>query len=577
MRVRTLLSVPVLWCGAVFGQASPPNVLMIIADDLGWNDVSWHNPAVIMPNLDRLAREGLILENNYVQPTCGPSRTALLTGYYPIHTGMQFLPLADTEPIGLPTKFKLLPQYLKDIGYSTHLAGKWHLGYCSPEYQPSSRGFDEYKGFWLGGGDHFQHGALAFIGDEDPIPGFDFHNGENPNPAAMGTDTSAIIADAFSSLLSERAGLRKHWRKGFSEGDITMSSYNASNPFYFQAAFQDVHAPLQIQEEYEAMYPDEEDLARRMLLGMASRLDASVGKMIKDLERFTYRSTGGEIRNLMDDTVIIFTSDNGGMSQGIGYQGGSNTPLSGRKGDTLEGGCRVPGFVYNSGRSGVTDQLVHITDWLPTIYSGLAGGDASKLPEDLDGINQIELLSQQEGMSPRDEILYDIANFEETNHTFFVPQPQFPANFVLDGAFGGALRYQGFKIILGCSTLIGCSSSYNETYGGSQSNDRVLLYNLVADPGETTDLSTDPQYMDILEELRVRLMLYVEGSAPPLHAPNSPDGLPKLGQFVSGWCEPIEDPYSPIFTRSQNLSVSFKDKLNGIKTLVQTKIESLLG
>ena len=119
------------------GDSSLQNILFIIADDLGWNDVPWNNHQVIAPTLARLAGEGLILENNYVQPTCTPSRAALMTGYYPIHTGNQFLPLTTLQPAGVPTKFRFLPQYLKDLGYSTHAVGKWHLGHCSPEYLPN--------------------------------------------------------------------------------------------------------------------------------------------------------------------------------------------------------------------------------------------------------------------------------------------------------------------------------------------------------------------------------------------------------------------------------------------------------
>jgi len=511
--------------GLVAGQdiTSQPNILMIVADDLGWNDVSWHNPEVIMPNLDKLAREGLILENNYVQPTCGPSRSALMTGYYPIHVGAQFMPIATCEPVGLPTKFKLLPQYLKEYGYSTHLAGKWHLGHCAPEYQPTNRGFDTFKGLWLGVGDHNLHGWGAAVANEAPVPGYDFHQDEEIDMAVRNIDTSEVISARFSEMLAER---------------------NSSQPFFFEAAFQDVHTPLQVQEEYADLYPNIEDPQRKLLLGMASRLDTHVGKMVSQLQQSTYLTKDGVTKSLLEDTLIIFTSDNGGMSEGLGYAGGSNYPLRGRKGDVLEGGTRVPGFVYNFGRTGTSDGFIHITDWLPTLVKGVAGGSEADLPADMDGLNQIELLTQPEGQSVRDEILYDILNMEDFNYTFYLPQPNWPANLVLDGAFGGALRYQNYKIILGCSTLIGCSSSYNESFGGSQSNDRVLLYNLDEDEAEMIDLSTDPQYEDILQDLRERLMFHLESAAPPLHFPNTPDGLPQLGKFVTDWCEPIEDPYN---------------------------------
>merc|ERR1719369_2683478 len=129
-----------------------PNIVFILADDLGWNDVPWHNPEVLMPNLDAMARSGLILEQSYSQPTCSPSRTALLTGYYPYRTGYQFIPMNNMEPVGLPTSFKILPEYLTKFGYSSHALGKWHLGFCNEEYLPQNRGFDSFYGYWTGEG-----------------------------------------------------------------------------------------------------------------------------------------------------------------------------------------------------------------------------------------------------------------------------------------------------------------------------------------------------------------------------------------------------------------------------------------
>ena len=532
----------------LFGEsvsASPPNVLFILADDLGWNDVSWHNPEVISPNLDRLAREGFILENHYVQPTCGPSRTALMTGYYPIFTGGQFVPTQELEPVGLPTKFKLMPQYLKEAGYSTHLAGKWHLGYCCPEYQPTNRGFDSFRGLWGGAGDHNNHVTNADPREPITSAGYDFHSDEETNFSVIGKDTSTIIGDRFTEILSERAGLRKRFFRGYPKGPVHMKNYNTSNPFFMYAAFQDVHKPLMVDSHYEDMYPEETDPNRKTLLGMVSRLDATVGRMVEDLDRFSYLSHEGENRTLLQDTVIIFSSDNGGLSPGMGFTGGaSNYPLKGRKGDTLEGGCKVPAFIYNSGRTGVTDELFHISDWLPTIVSGMAGiGD---LPEDLNGVNQIQLITTESGKSGREEILYDMANFENTNHTLYVGGDRY---FDLTGAFGAALRFQDFKLLLGCSTLLECARNMNESMGGNADNNRIELYNLVKDPVESNNLAEDLQYAEILEDLMIRLLSYRDQAAPPLHGEYDPSGLPANhfppGLFHSGWCDPIQNPFLP--------------------------------
>ena len=135
-----------------------PNIIIVLADDFGWNDIGYHNPEVISPNLDQLAREGVILDRNYAQAVCTPSRASLMTGMYPYKIGRQGqLPIGENIPTGLTLDYKLLPQYLKEFGYATHLVGKWHLGFCKPDYLPLNRGFDTFFGFWSGYEDYFDN------------------------------------------------------------------------------------------------------------------------------------------------------------------------------------------------------------------------------------------------------------------------------------------------------------------------------------------------------------------------------------------------------------------------------------
>merc|ERR1711973_226611 len=140
--------------------SSSPNIVFIFADDLGFNDVSWHNPEVLSPHLEGLARQGIILENSYTQATCTPSRSALLSGYYPFHTGRQHDVIHPSTPTGLDSKLTLLPQYLKELNYSTHMIGKWHLGICNEAYLPFNRGFGTFYGLYNGGSDHYTHNRL---------------------------------------------------------------------------------------------------------------------------------------------------------------------------------------------------------------------------------------------------------------------------------------------------------------------------------------------------------------------------------------------------------------------------------
>ena len=132
--------------------ASRPHIVMIVADDLGWADVGWRDPDMVTPNLDSLVSEGVNLTNAYVQPLCSPSRAAFLSGKYPFKIGMQHSVLDATYNTSLPLGLTLLPEKLQALGYSTHLVGKWHLGFCSWDMTPTFRGFDSFYGMYLGKG-----------------------------------------------------------------------------------------------------------------------------------------------------------------------------------------------------------------------------------------------------------------------------------------------------------------------------------------------------------------------------------------------------------------------------------------
>ena len=319
-----------------------------------------------------------------------------------------------------------------------------------------------------------------------------------------------------------------------------MKDYNTSNPFFLYLAYQNVHAPLEVQPEYEALYPNEEDESRKTYMGMASAMDDSVGRIVNHLKSFVYQKDGTE-RSVFDDTIFIFSSDNGGMSQGLGYAGGSNYPLRGRKGDTWEGGCRVPAFISNANITGISTDMFHFTDWLPTIYGGILGGDLMDL-DDIDGVNQWDVL-KKESEPVRSEFIYDIANFENTNFTYYVPT-SWPADFDVGGSFGAAIRVGDYKLIIGCSTIIGCARNYNETWSGNTDINRTLLFDLSVDPEEKIDISDS--LPEVVEELQMRLDDHLARAVQPLHLPVDPAGLPNNhfpGQFFTGWGEPIETPY----------------------------------
>ncbi|CAL4134497.1 unnamed protein product, partial [Meganyctiphanes norvegica] len=139
---------------------SKPNIIIIVADDLGWNDVGFHGSTQIpTPNIDALAYSGVILNNYYVQPICTPSRSALMTGKHPVHTGLNHGVIFGPQAYGIPLGINLLPQYLLDQGYSTRHVGKWHLGMAIKELTPIYRGFLSHFGYWTGHQDYYDHEA----------------------------------------------------------------------------------------------------------------------------------------------------------------------------------------------------------------------------------------------------------------------------------------------------------------------------------------------------------------------------------------------------------------------------------
>jgi len=516
-----------------------PNILLITVEDLGWNDVSWNNPEVIMPHIATLAGAGVILSQAYAQPTGSSSQAALLTGFYPSKTGSQFSSANNMEPVGLSTEFKLMPEYLRPLGYTSHALGMWGQGYCSKKYLPTQRGFKSFYGTWNSGGNHQTHITPADPRSSYTTLGYDFHQDEDVYFGAIGSYTSDLIVDRVGDLISEHYQLEQGWFSGYPTGKVKLTNVNETSPLFMYLNFESVKLPLQVDDKFESMYPYQEDETRKTFLGMVSALDDAVGRIVNHLKRFSYYKFGKET-NLFDETVIIFTSTNGGLSTGPVYGGSSNQPFSGQKGDMLEGGCRVPAFITNINTTTTSDSFFHITDWFPTIYIGMAGG-LEKNIENIDGINQIDVL-QGQSEPLRSEILYDIANFDETEHTL-ITTSAWPEDFEMSGAFGAALRVNDYKVILGCGTRTGCARNYNSTWKGNTASTLTKLFDLSTDPEETNNLAASSEHSTVLADLLSRLRQHLAKAVKPNHAPVSSSGLPIYsfppGQFFTGWCDKL--------------------------------------
>lgn len=331
------------------GATKPPNVIHIVADDLGWKDLGFQGATdVRTPKLDRLAREGARFEQFYVQPMCTPSRAALLTGRYPMRYGLQTLVIPSKGTYGLSTDEYLLPQVLADAGYQTGIIGKWHLGHADRRYWPRQRGFDYAYGAVLGEIDYFTHdahGVTDWQRDNEPIK-------------AEGDATTLLGDDAVRSVEKQQ---------------------DKEKPFFLYLTFTAPHAPYQAPDEYVERFGDIPDKTRRVYAAMISCLDDQVGRVVEALDRTGQRG----------DTLIFIHSDNGGMCDARLTGEGKvdsipcdNGLLRGGKGQLYEGGTRVPAFANWPGHIApgtVIQTPVHVVDILPTL-AALGGASTDKLP-----------------------------------------------------------------------------------------------------------------------------------------------------------------------------------------------------
>ncbi|XP_018331211.1 arylsulfatase B [Agrilus planipennis] len=359
-----------------------PNIIFILADDLGWNDVGFHGSAQIpTPNLDALAYSGIILNNYYVTPICTPSRSALMTGKHPIHTGMQHVVLYGAEPRGLPLSEKILPQYLNDLGYASHIVGKWHLGSYKKVYTPLYRGFLSHLGFWTGHQDYFDHTAM-----EKGMCGLDMRRNMDVAWDLSGQYCTDIFAKEAVKIID---------------------NHNKTNPLFLYFAHAAVHSgnpydPLPAPNDTVANFNYIKNSNRRRFAGMLKHLDDSVGEVIEALER----------NEMLDNSIVIFSTDNGGPAAGFNINAASNWPLRGTKNTPWEGGVRGVGLVWSpliAKPQRVATQKIHITDWLPTLLT--AGGGSTSVLKSIDGIDLWNSLSHNKE-SPRIEVLHYIDDIE---------------------------------------------------------------------------------------------------------------------------------------------------------------------
>ncbi len=234
-------------------QSAKPNVVFIMADDLGNADLGYRGGEIQTPYIDRLAKEGVRLESFYGEPVCTPSRAALMTGRYPMRYGLQTLVIFPSHTYGLPTDERTLPQALKDVGYETAIVGKWHLGHADTKYWPQNRGFDYFYGNVVGEVDYFTRERGGIIDWQ--------RNGTFLKEKGYYTQ---LIGDDAVRLISE---------------------HDTSKPLFLYFASLAPHAPYEAPPEYVARYAGIAGEKRRTYAAMITVLDDQVGRIVAALER----------------------------------------------------------------------------------------------------------------------------------------------------------------------------------------------------------------------------------------------------------------------------------------------------
>ncbi|XP_041472978.1 arylsulfatase I-like [Lytechinus variegatus] len=488
----------------------PPHIIFIVADDLGWDDVSLHGSSQILtPNIDRLAQEGVTLTNYYVSPICTPTRSAIMTGRHPIHTGMQHDTIAADEPWGLGLDEKTIAQHLKSLGYSTHAVGKWHLGYYAEEYIPTKRGFDSFFGYYNGRGDYFTHED-----NKAGCAGYDLHKNGEVYWSAFGQYSTEIFTREAQQIIMD---------------------HNASQPLFLYLAHQAVHAGvygahlLEAPYKYYQRFPHIKSEGRRKYAAMVAGLDDSVGNISK-----TLRDTG-----LYDNSIIVFTTDNGGPTNGYDGNHASNWPLRGCKHTLWEGGVRGTAFVNSpliERPRRFSDRLMHVCDWLPTLY-GAAGGDPKDLVN-LDGYDQWDALSMNAN-SPRIEVLH---NIEPIFNYSAIRIGDYKLHY---GAFSS--RFSGWYPPEGenwnetervpNAFVVNCPPKpENASTNCDYENNEPCLYNIREDPCEYNNIAEWNQA--VVQIMTLRLEQLRQSAVDPRNQPGDPRSNPK--EHGNAWVPWVE-------------------------------------
>jgi arylsulfatase B len=354
-----------LLCVPAARAVDHPNVVILLADDLGWADVGYHGGEIATPAIDRLAREGLRLERFYSAPICSPTRAALLSGRDPMKLGIGYDQINPWNVNGFPPDAYLLSDAFRAAGYQTGLVGKWHLGHTQAHQLPNAHGFDTFYGHLHTQTDFYTHERAG---------GHDLQR-DGVSVSEPGVYLTHIEAREAVRFIRER---------------------DPSRPFFLYVPFTAPHSPMQAPEATVEKYHGLPERGfRRVYAAMVDEMDRAIAAILETLDA----------EGLTRDTIVLFFSDNGGFN---GF-GADNRPLRGQKGETFEGGIRVPAVLRWPARlpAGETrNQIVSAMDVMPTLAS--AAGVALQPPIPLDGRERWGAL-RENTPAPREEPLFFVS------------------------------------------------------------------------------------------------------------------------------------------------------------------------
>jgi len=421
--------------GTAYAEGQP-NIVYILADDLGWKDVGFHGGSIRTPHLDRLAASGAVLNAMYAQPFSTQTRAALMTGRYPMRYGLQTMSILPSSRFGLPPEERTLAQALKQAGYSTAFIGKWQLGHAQPEFWPTRRGFDYFYGTLSGQVDAVLRKTSAA----------DWRRNEQP-----------LREDGYVTTLLAKDAVR------------VIERHDGTHPLLLMLSFTAPAASSGAPKEFLEPYRELPEAAQRNYAAAVSALDHAVGEVLTALER----------RQMLDNTLIVFQSDNGGALPTKYLTGdgdvrdfaADNGIFREGKGSLYEGGVRVVAVVSWPGKikpGSTVLQFLHVSDMFATILK-LAGASLEQ-PKKLDGMDMFAVIAQGQ-LSPRRQLLINVDDFV------------------------GAVRVGEWKLIVYAPLPV-----------------RIELFNVANDPEEAENLAT--RYPERVKELMAVLSDYAYDMMP---------------------------------------------------------------